>query len=99
MHLGKTFAVLLFSIISLAAVAQDKVIRLYDGTAPGSESWKQTEQENRTNLWQTRVVFNVVNPEWRLDKVMIFCGICCGAAFLSSGGGDDLAFGTAWGGA
>ena len=44
------------------AVAQEKVIRLYDGPAPGSEDWKQTEQENRTNLWQTRVVFNVANP-------------------------------------
>jgi len=38
-----------------------------------------------------------VNPEWRLDKVTIFCGICCGAASLSSGGGGDLTFGKAWG--
>jgi len=62
MHLGKTFAVVLLSCFSLAAEAQDKVIRLYDGPAPGSANWKQTEQENRTNLWQTRVVYNVVNP-------------------------------------
>jgi acetyl esterase/lipase len=44
------------------AVAQDKVVRLYDGPAPGSENWKQSEQESRTNLWETRVVFNVANP-------------------------------------
>ena len=31
----------------LHAAAQEKVIRLYDGPAPGSEDWKQTEQENR----------------------------------------------------
>lgn len=43
-------------------MAQEKVIRLYDGPAPGSENWKQTEQENSHNLWNTRVVFNVVNP-------------------------------------
>jgi hypothetical protein len=29
-----------------------------------------------------------VSQEWRLDKVMIFSGICFGVAFLSSGGGD-----------
>jgi len=48
--------------MAIHAAAQEKVIRLYDGPAPGSEDWKQTEQENRTNLWNTRVVFNVVNP-------------------------------------
>jgi acetyl esterase/lipase len=42
--------------------APGKVVRLYDGPAPGSEDWKQTEQENRTNMWNTRVVFNVTNP-------------------------------------
>jgi acetyl esterase/lipase len=53
---------LFMSLFTIHAVAQEKVIRLYDGRAPGSENWKQTEQESRTNLWQTRVVFNVANP-------------------------------------
>jgi acetyl esterase/lipase len=53
---------LLLSLTCIPALAQEKVIRLYDGPEPGSEDWKQTEQENRTNLWQTRVVFNVANP-------------------------------------
>jgi acetyl esterase/lipase len=52
----------IMSFICLQSIAQEKVIRLYDGPAPGSEDWKQSEQENRTNLWQTRVVFNVSNP-------------------------------------
>ncbi len=56
------FLATLFSLLCLNVVAQEKVIRLYDGPAPGSEDWKQTEQENRTNLWQTPVVFNVANP-------------------------------------
>lgn len=43
-------------------MAQQKVIRLYEGPAPGSENWTHGEQENRTNLWNTRVVFNVVDP-------------------------------------
>jgi len=39
-----------------------KVIPLYPGPAPGSENWTQQEKENRTNMWQTRVVFNVSRP-------------------------------------
>jgi acetyl esterase/lipase len=50
------------SLLCLHAVAQEKIIRLYDGPAPGSENWERPEQESRTNLWRTRVVFNVVNP-------------------------------------
>lgn len=43
-------------------MAQDKVIRLYEGAAPGSENWKHQEKENNQNAWQTRIVYNVVNP-------------------------------------
>jgi len=57
-----TFMAVLTSLSCLHSIAQEKVVRLYDGPAPGSKDWKQTEQENRTNLWQTRVVFNVANP-------------------------------------
>lgn len=59
--LQTVIAIWLF-ILCLQAGAQEKVIRLYDGPAPGSERWKQTEQENRTNLLQARVVYNVANP-------------------------------------
>jgi acetyl esterase/lipase len=43
-------------------ITQPQVINLYDSPAPGSENWKQHEKENRLNLWQTRVVYNVVSP-------------------------------------
>ncbi|MBI3416087.1 MAG: alpha/beta hydrolase [Verrucomicrobia bacterium] len=43
-------------------VAEGKVVRLYDGPAPGSENWTHSEKESRTNLWNTRVAFNVANP-------------------------------------
>ena len=46
----------------LNLIAQEKVVRLYEGPAPGSELWTQSEQESRTNLWNTRVVFNVADP-------------------------------------
>src|SRR5436190_19514813 len=54
--------VLAFFVSTLSLNAQEKVIRLYEGPAPGSENWKRDEKESRTNLWQTRVVFNVANP-------------------------------------
>ncbi|WP_236675841.1 alpha/beta hydrolase [Chryseolinea lacunae] len=53
---------MLLVLLSLSAYAQQKVIRLYDGPAPGSENWKQQEKENNNNMWQTRIVYNVVNP-------------------------------------
>jgi acetyl esterase/lipase len=59
------FLLLLLLMLALpgrSAHAQEKVIRLYDGPAPGSENWTHTERESRTNLWQTRVVFNVASP-------------------------------------
>ena len=58
----KVTAAIFLALLCLQVVAQEKVIRIYAGPAPGSEDWKQTEQENRTNLWRTRVVFNVANP-------------------------------------
>jgi acetyl esterase/lipase len=59
---ARTLTALFLSLICTSVLAQEKVIRLYEGPAPGSENWKQEEKENRTNAWQTRVVFNVANP-------------------------------------
>lgn len=43
-------------------VAQQRVIQLYDGPAPGSESWNWNEAENDNNIWKTKVVYNVSRP-------------------------------------
>ena len=48
-------------VLSSAAQAQ-KVIRLYDGPAPGSESWMQQEKEYFSKAWNTEVVTNVTVP-------------------------------------
>lgn len=46
-----------------APSASLEVVRLYEGKAPGSETWTHSERENRANnLWNTPVVFNVVDP-------------------------------------
>ncbi len=42
--------------------AQQKVIQLYDGPAPGSETWNWNEAENDNNEWKTKVVYNVSRP-------------------------------------
>ena len=53
----------LFSIFTFSFVgAQQKVIQLYEGPAPGTESWNWTEAENDNNAWQTKVVYNVTKP-------------------------------------
>jgi predicted peptidase len=52
-----------FLVITFITVnAQQKVIPLYDGPAPGSESWTWNEAENDNNGWQTKVVYNVSKP-------------------------------------
>ena len=42
--------------------AQQKVIQLYQGAAPGSENWTWNEAENDNNAWKTKAVYNVSHP-------------------------------------
>ncbi len=52
-----------FLFLSLAlTVNAQKVIRLYPNAPAGSENWKQQEKEYFSQIWQTQVVTNVVNP-------------------------------------
>src|SRR5678815_2514781 len=57
--------IFLFSLILIlysTLNAQQKVIQLYEGPAPGSESWTWNEAENDKNSWNTTVVYNVTKP-------------------------------------
>lgn len=45
-----------------ALYAQNKVIRLYTGAAPGSENWNWKEKEMFSPIFNTQVVYNVVEP-------------------------------------
>lgn len=49
-------------LMTFVSYGQQKVIQLYNGAAPGSESWTWSEAENDNNMWQTRVVYNVSKP-------------------------------------
>lgn len=42
--------------------AQQKVIQLYKGAAPGSENWNWEEKETNKNPLNTRIVYNVIHP-------------------------------------
>lgn len=53
---------LLGLLIVVIADAQQKVIQLYNGAAPGSENWTWNEAENDNNSWQTKVMYNVSHP-------------------------------------
>jgi lysophospholipase L1-like esterase/dienelactone hydrolase len=52
---------LLWAVIAQFAVAQN-VIQLYEGKPKGSENWTWTEQTNSKNMFNTEVVYNVVQP-------------------------------------
>lgn len=44
------------------AFAQQKVIPLYAGDVPGSETWNWDEAMNDNNSWKTKVMYNVSKP-------------------------------------
>jgi len=53
---------LFFAFFVTIISAQQKVIQLYSGSAPGSENWTWNEAENDNNMWNTKVVYNVSHP-------------------------------------
>jgi acetyl esterase/lipase len=85
----KSMIHLVFPILSIAALAQEQAVRLYDGPAPGSERWTNQEKESRQNLWQTRVVYNVANPT--LTVVLPEPAVATGTAVVICPGGGFFA--------
>lgn len=51
-----------FMLLFVSFTEAQKVIPLYDGKAPGSESWTWQEAEMYSDIWQTRIVYNVAEP-------------------------------------
>ncbi|WP_282136014.1 alpha/beta hydrolase [Seonamhaeicola maritimus] len=76
-------------LITTLALGQQKVIQLYDGPAPGSESWNWTEAVSENNAWGTRLVYNVSIPTLTVyspapDKANgTAVVICPGGAFIA----------------
>ena len=53
--------VILF-VLCISIVQAQKVIPLYSGKVPGSEKWDWQEAEMYSDLWRTRIVYNVSMP-------------------------------------
>ncbi len=54
--------VFLFILLNFYKGTTQQVINLYDGVAPGSETWNWDEKEFTSNIFNTRVVYNVSKP-------------------------------------
>ncbi|MEM7127067.1 MAG: alpha/beta hydrolase [Chloroflexota bacterium] len=63
----------------------NEIIQLYDGPAPGSETWTHEEEECFSEEWQTQVVFNVTSPTLTVFRPQQTNGtavvICPGGAY------------------
>jgi acetyl esterase/lipase len=77
--------VTLFMIPVIGVWAQEKVIQLYSGKPPGSESWNWQEKRQDTNMFQTPVVYNIVNPT--LTAFVPDAGKANGTAIIIAPGG------------
>jgi acetyl esterase/lipase len=80
---------LLVSLLLLTAYftnAQQKVVQLYKGDAPGSESWTWHEAVSEHNAANTRKVYNVVHPT--LTVFLPDAAIATGTAVVICPGGS-----------
>ncbi len=57
----KILFLIVFSLFGISIFAQDQVIPLWEGTAPGSENWSQEEVQYKNEMGQN-MVRNVVIP-------------------------------------
>ncbi len=75
--------------IALMVVANNlfsqKIITLYPGKAPGSETWSWKEKENNKNMFNTRVIYNVAEPT--LTAYLPDTAIANGTAVIIAPGG------------
>jgi acetyl esterase/lipase len=74
-----------FLFYSLMLHAQQKVIPLYNGSAPGSENWNWSEAVNDSNIFKTKLVYNVSRPS--LTVFMPDASVANGTAVVICPGG------------
>src|ERR1700744_2418536 len=61
-HMNKLFSTILLLFSAFLLKAQQKVIPLYSGAAPGSESWTWSEQASDNNMYHANAIFNISKP-------------------------------------
>lgn len=85
----KTISLFASVLVSAVAIAQNEVVKIYDGPAPGSESW--THQEYTIDYWSSiwnewnQCVYNVVEPS--LSVYLPAEGSATGTAVIVAPGG------------
>jgi len=60
--MNKKLIFLLLILFAYRANAQQQVIQLYKGAAPGSENWTWNETENSDNMYHAHTIFNISHP-------------------------------------
>src|SRR5690606_23479784 len=80
----KILLLMLFITISFLTAAQQKTIQLYNGQAPGSESWNWKEGEMFAGPpMNAMIAYNVTNPSFEVFEPDSANGV---AVILSPGG-------------
>jgi acetyl esterase/lipase len=54
--------ILILFLVNLNLLSAQKIIKLYEGKAPGSENWDYTEKESVKNFFNTKVIYNISDP-------------------------------------
>jgi acetyl esterase/lipase/lysophospholipase L1-like esterase len=75
---------------AITVKAQQKVIQLYPGAAPGSEKWTWTEAENDDNALKTKAVYNVSRPTLTVYPADTTVQATGTAVIICPGGGFHL---------
>ena len=95
---------LVFSCLLVISIAnaQQKVVYIYEGAAPGTESWNWAEGVDENNSWKTKVVYNVTKPSLTVftPDPAIANGtaaiICPGGGFVALSMGNEGTDVAAW---
>jgi hypothetical protein len=75
--------------------AQNKVVYIYPGSAPGTESWNWEEGMDLNNSWKTQVAYNVTKPSLTVftPEASVANGtavvICPGGGFIALALGNE----------
>jgi acetyl esterase/lipase/lysophospholipase L1-like esterase len=81
-----TSIITLLTLLAVGANAQQKVIPLYPGAAPGSEDWNWSEGVTYNNQYNTQKVYNVTRPT--LTAFLPDPAIATGTAVIICPGGS-----------
>ena len=83
---GKNHFACLFVLLLLSVTVQaQQVIQLYNGKPSGSEHWNWEENDDSKNMFNTRVVYNVVQPT--LTAYIPAASVANGTAVIIAPGG------------